>query len=78
MKKDKNEIPLWEESELKICRYCAFAKRIPAAEEVLCEKKNVIQPEDNTCKKYKYDILKKELRRRKATTKKFDKDDFRI
>lgn len=78
MKKDKNEIPLWEESELKICRYCAFAKRIPATEEVLCEKKNVIQSEDNICKKYKYDILKKELRRRKATTKKFDKDDFAI
>ena len=78
MKKDKNEISLWEESELKICRYCAYAKRLPATEEVLCEKKNVIHSEDNICKKYKYDILKKELRRRKSETKKFDKDDFAI
>ena len=79
MKKDKDMmIPLWEEAELKICRYCAYAKRMPASEEVFCEKKNTIHSEDNTCKKYKYDILKKEVRRRKLNTKKYNKGDFEI
>ena len=79
MKKDKQVFhPLWEDEGIKICRFCAFAKRITATEEIFCEKKKQILPEDNSCKKYKYDILKKELRRRKASMKKHDKGEFLI
>ena len=79
MKKEKMPVyPIWEESELQICRFCAFGTRIAASEEVFCEKKKQILAEDNFCKKYKYDILKKELRRRKPVTKKFEKGDFEI
>ena len=79
MKKEKApSYPLWEEEELKICRFCAFGARIAASEEVFCEKKKQIISEDSSCKKYKYDILKKELRRRKTNTRKFDKGDFLI
>ena len=62
----------------EICRFCAFAKRIPGAEEVFCEKKKQILPEDGTCKKYVYDILKKETRRRKAPSGKYSKEQFEI
>lgn len=79
MKKEKTPVyPIWEESELRICRFCAFGARISTSEEEFCEKKKQIIPEDNSCKKYKYDILKKELRRRKPETKKFTKGDFEI
>ncbi len=79
MKKEKApSYPIWEEEELKICRYCAFGARVAASEEVFCEKKKQILPEDNSCRKYKYDILKKELRRRNPQVKKFCKGDFEI
>ena len=79
MKKEKEVlVPLWEEEEYKICRFCAFAKRVSVLEEVYCEKKKQVVPEDSVCRKYKYDILKKELRRRKAVSRKYNKGDFEI
>lgn len=79
MKKEKiPAVPLWEEEELKICRFCAYARRIAASEDVFCERKKQPQSEENTCKKYRYDILKKELRRRRAAVKKYNKGDFEI
>lgn len=76
--KKTNDIPLWENDMPEICRFCAYAKRIPGAEEVYCEKKRQVFPEDNTCKKYVYDILKKEVRRGKAPERKYSKEQFEI
>ena len=79
MKKEKAPVyPLWEEEELKICRFCAFGARITSSEDVFCEKKKQIISEDNSCKKYRYDVLKKEVRRRPQKKNNFNKGDFEI
>ena len=79
MKKEKTpEIPLWENDMPEICRFCAFAARIAGSEAVFCEKKKQVFPEDNTCKKYKFDILKREVRRRKNSASKYAPEQFEI
>ena len=56
-------IPLWENDGPDICRFCAFAKRNEKEETVYCEKKRKVFDEDETCKKFRFDILKKDVRR---------------
>ncbi|MBE7014731.1 MAG: hypothetical protein E7419_05945 [Ruminococcaceae bacterium] len=77
MKKD-TQIPLWTQENPSICRYCAFAKRFSLTEDVYCEKKKNFIKEDDTCKKFKFDILKKELRRRKLFTSTHTPEEFEI
>ncbi len=57
-------VPLWENDGPDICHFCAFAKRKEGEETVYCEKRKKEFAEDATCKKFQYDILKKEVRRR--------------
>ena len=70
--------PLWTQENPSICRFCAFAKRFSLTEEIYCEKKKKFFNEDFTCRKFRYDILKKELRRRKAALPKHSAEDFEI
>ena len=77
-KKKADEIPLWENNMPEICRYCARARRISEKEEVYCEKKKQIFREDNTCKKYIFDILKTETRRKKPFSSKHSQEQFEI
>lgn len=72
------EIPLWSQENPDICRFCAFAKRSELTEEVFCEKKKKYLNEEESCKKFKYDILKKELRRGRSQTVKYDPKQFEI
>lgn len=58
-------IPIWENDGPDICRFCAFARRREEEETVYCEKKKKEFAEDQTCRKFRYDILKKEVRRMK-------------
>ena len=78
MKKEKISIPLWTQENPSICRFCAFAKRLAGTEDVYCEKKKTYLSEEHTCRKFQYDVLKKELRRRKSTTVKYDAKQFEI
>lgn len=74
----KNEIPLWTQENPSICRFCANATRLPDSEEIYCRKKKKNFDEGNTCKKFVYDILKKELRRGRSQTVKYDPKEFEI
>ena len=78
MKKKTFEVPLWTQENPDICRFCAFAKPVAATEDVYCEKKKTFLNEEETCRKFKYDILKKELRRRRSQTVKYDAKQFEI
>ena len=78
MKKNEIKVPLWEQEVPSICRFCAYAKRFNIREEVMCEKKGRIFPEDNTCKKFVYDILKIDTVRRKQERKKYNKEQFQL
>lgn len=74
----KQETPIWTQENPSICRFCAFAKRFSTTDDVYCEKKKNFIPEDETCKKFKYDILKKELRRGKRQVVSHSPKEFEI
>lgn len=76
--KNKDEFPLWSQENPDICRFCAFAKPVVTTEDIYCEKKKTYFSQEFTCKKFKYDILKKEVRRAKSQTIKYDKESFEI
>ena len=76
--KKTEEIPLWTQENPDICRFCAFAKVNKESKEAYCEKKKKYFNEEETCKKFKYDILKKELRRGKTQTIKHTAKEFEI
>ena len=76
--KKKDMIPLWEKDAPAICRFCAFAKRFSATEDIYCEKKKNFMAEDETCRKFKFDILKKELRRGRTSILSHSPEDFEI
>ena len=77
-KKENNDIPLWTHDGPEICRYCAYGKRIAATEDVFCEKYKKMNSEDFSCKKFVYDILKKEVRRVKPRTSEYSSKQFEI
>lgn len=77
--KNKVEFPLWTQENPDICRFCAFANRATGIDdEIFCERKKKYFSEDNTCSKFKYDILKKELRRGRSQTVKYDPEQFEL
>lgn len=42
----------------KKCEYCARGKLAPNGEDVLCQKKGIVD-KDSKCRAYKYDVLKR-------------------
>ncbi|HIR11378.1 MAG TPA: hypothetical protein IAB30_04185 [Candidatus Fimenecus excrementavium] len=58
------------------CEYCAYGRLSPDKETVLCEKKGVVE-RDGHCRKYKYDILKREPRRPRKLQS-FSEEDFSL
>lgn len=58
------------------CSYCEHGRLSPDGESVLCIKKGVMD-KDGFCKKFSYDILKRQPKRPKALTK-FDEEDFTL
>ena len=58
------------------CSYCTYGRLSPNAESILCIKKGVVEV-DFSCRKFKYDPLKRQPRRPKPIDK-FDKEDFSL
>lgn len=58
------------------CSYCEHGRLSPDGENVLCIKKGVMD-KDSFCKKFSYDILKRQPKRPMALTK-FDEKDFSL
>ncbi|MCH5170054.1 MAG: hypothetical protein J1F24_02070 [Oscillospiraceae bacterium] len=58
------------------CSYCAHGKSSPDGESVLCIKKGVME-KDGYCKKFNYDILKRQPKRPRSLGK-FNEDDFSL
>lgn len=59
------------------CALCQKAELIPGTNQVLCEKYGVVEY-NYVCKKYKYDIFKKKVRRRGALDTNYSEEDFSI
>lgn len=58
------------------CGCCELARKAPDKETMLCPRKGVVA-KAFSCRKFKYDPLKKEPRRAPALPV-FDEDDFRL
>ena len=58
------------------CSYCVHGKLSPNKESILCVKAGIVDL-DYSCKKFKYDPLKRQPRRPKAIDK-FDASDFSL
>lgn len=58
------------------CEYCAHGRLSPDGETVLCTKKGVVE-RDSCCRKYKYDILKRQPKR-KPKMQTFSTEDFEL
>ena len=59
------------------CALCQKGEVLPGTREVICEKYGVV-PYDYVCKKYKYDIFKKKVRRKNSLDSQFSEEDFSI
>ncbi|MBE6835241.1 MAG: hypothetical protein E7515_03200 [Ruminococcaceae bacterium] len=60
----------------KRCEYCFYGKTAADGETVLCPKKGPVSL-DYCCRKYKYDILKREPKR-KAPVESIDPEDYKL
>ena len=70
---------LWDVNQENTCGYCIYAKRLADEEKVICKKKNNICSFSDTCKKFSFDIMKKDVRRSKVPDfSRFKKSDFEI
>lgn len=58
------------------CSYCMHGKLAPNGENVLCMKKGVVE-KDFACRKFKYDVLKRQPKRQRELEK-FDAEDFKL
>ena len=62
----------------KICALCRKA-RSENDTEIFCERKNKFFSQNNeACKKFEYDILKKKVKRMRALKTNFKKEDFTL
>ncbi len=65
-------------AETPICYFCVHATHNPGKTTVQCKKKGEV-PEDFHCRKYQYDIFKKEVHKKKRLQLgKFNAEDFRL
>ncbi len=59
------------------CALCQFGEPIPDTLEVLCKKYGVVEY-NYVCKKYKYDIFKKKVKRKRDIGIEYNEEDFFI
>lgn len=58
------------------CAYCLIGKPAPDGETVLCPKKGVVA-KDYSCKKFKYDIMKR-VPKKSPKLQSFSQEDFSL
>lgn len=69
---------MFKDVESPKCYFCEHGKRIPNTSDVICSKKGIVS-EEYVCKKYSYDIFKREVKRKaNLNTSKFSREDFEL
>ena len=78
--KKAGKVKLWDETQENMCGFCIFAGKIPNDDDnITCTKKKKVFEFTNTCKKFKFDILKKDVRRAKVPDfSKFSAENFQL
>lgn len=73
------KVPLWDENQESTCAFCEYARVLSDCEQVICNKRKNLYQASYSCKKFKFDILKKDVRRQRAPEfKKFKKEQFEL
>ena len=62
-KQKKN--PLWDSGQENSCGFCLYANVLANGEQVICNKRKNLYTISHTCRKFRFDILKKDVRRQK-------------
>lgn len=58
------------------CAYCTYGRLSPNGENILCSKKGIMDP-DNSCRRYKYDVLKRKPKSQ-IVIRPADPEDFKL
>ena len=70
---------LWDEKQENTCAFCEYATMLADCEQVICKKRKNLYAASYTCRKFKFDILKKDVRRQRVPEfKKFKKEQFEL
>jgi hypothetical protein len=73
------KISLWDDKQENMCGYCVFGEPVAGAEQVVCRKRRNIYDFECSCNKFKFDILKKNVRRQRLPDfSKFSPENFKI
>ena len=71
--------PLWDETQESTCGFCQYATLLGGTEQVICTKRKNLYSLTHTCRKFKFDILKKNVRRQKLPDfRRFTKEQFEL
>lgn len=71
--------PLWDDKQENTCRFCEYATLLAECGQVICKKRKNLFVDSHTCRKFKFDILKKDVRRQKLPDfKRFRKEQFEL
>ncbi len=59
------------------CEYCHYGRMTADGSAVLCEKKGIMQ-NSSSCRKFKYDVLKRRPRKQASIDTNYSADDFKL
>lgn len=57
--------PLWDDKQENTCGFCVHANILASGEQVICKKRKNLYDCSHTCRKFRFDILKKDVHRQK-------------
>lgn len=71
--------PFWNNAQENTCAFCEHANVLASKEQVICNKRKNLYASNHTCRKFRFDILKKDVRRQKMPDfERFSKEQFEL
>ncbi len=67
-------LKLFNKSIVKRCEYCRYATKYPGSDTLFCKYRGVVEASDK-CRKYRYDILKRQPVKQSISDD-YSKEDF--
>lgn len=75
----KKKAPLWDNKQENSCGFCQHANVLANGEQVICKKRKNLYTITHTCRKFRFDILKKDVRRQKLPDfGRYSEEQFRL
>ncbi len=75
----RENTPLWDDKQENTCGFCQHANILASGEQVICQKRKNLYDISHTCRKFRFDILKKDVRRpKKPDFSRFSEKNFEL